>query len=108
VWVRTTGAAPNRKVVVGWVDVPHYSHPGTVSVQLVLRENDGGVVFRYRDTEFGDPTLDRGASATAGIENASGTRGRQLVANVPGLASRTAYRCSNEPRSLTVRTPNGT
>jgi thermitase len=106
VWVRTVGAAPNRKVVVGWIDVPHFGiATGSVSFELVLTEGNGGIVFRYRDTEFGDATVDRAASATAGIENSQGTRGRQLALNTAVLAPRTAYRCSTDPFRLLGATP---
>lgn len=79
------------------VDVPHFSAGGAVTFELVLAENDGGIGIRYRDTDFGNPEVDRGTSATAGIENATGTRGRQLGFNVPGLSSGTAFRCSTDP-----------
>jgi hypothetical protein len=96
VWVRTTGRAPHRTVVIGWIDVPHFGGSDPVSFQLVLSEHDDGVVFRYKDTGFGDPQFDRGASATAGIENPAGTRGKQLAFNSPSLGSRTAIRCATD------------
>ena len=67
------------------------------SFELLLSENDGGISFRYRDVDFGNSEFDRGASATAGIENPTGTSGRQLVFNTPGLASQTAFRCAIDP-----------
>jgi subtilisin family serine protease len=96
VWVRTMGVAPHRKLVVGWVDVPHFGGTDPVSVQLVLIERDGGITFTYKDTGFGDPAFDRGASATAGIENPTGTRGKQVAFNTPSLESRAAYRCATD------------
>ncbi len=105
VWIRTAGTAPHRRLVIGWVDVPHYPTQGNTSFELVLAEDDGGITFRYRDVDFGDPTVDRGASATAGIENATGTRGRQLGFNAAGLSNQTAYRCSTDPTArLSINT----
>jgi subtilisin family serine protease len=107
VWTRTVGAAPHRKVAVGWVDVPHFGiTTGAVSVELVLHEGEDTFGFRYRDATFGDATVDLGASATAGVENATGTTGKQLSFDQPALRSRTAAVCSTNRFRLLPR-PHG-
>ena len=87
IWHRTVGTAPNRRFVVAWVGVPHYlavSHK--VTFEAILEEGTNGVVFQYQDVSSGDPTLDYGADASVGMENAAGAIGRQFLYKNPLLA----------------------
>ena len=78
VWYRTLGSAPNRKFVVAWVGVAHYSSPGAATFEVVLEEGTNAVVFQYQDVVFGDEFADYGVSATIGTENLAGTVGRKF------------------------------
>ncbi|MEW6692433.1 MAG: DUF6701 domain-containing protein [Pseudomonadota bacterium] len=60
----TLGSAPNRRLVVSWNGVPHFSSGGSYSFQAILYEN-GEIKF-----QFGSGNAN-GASATIGIEVAN-------------------------------------
>jgi hypothetical protein len=75
IWLGTLGAAPNRKVVVSWVDLPHaglIGQPTRFTFQVVLHESQQ-VSFQYLEVESGRNTLVLGKSATIGLEDASGS-----------------------------------
>ena len=98
VWYRTVGTAPNRRLVVSWVGVRHYSTAGGISFQAVLEEATGDVVLAYLDTDHGHAGFDHGASASVGVENLDGSRGTQFLHNQPWLApsaGTTALRFTN-------------
>jgi MSHA biogenesis protein MshQ len=61
----TLGSAPNRRFVVHWNKVPHYSNTGEYSLQVVLYEN-GDIRFRYDDTTDADG--DSNGGATIGVQ----------------------------------------
>lgn len=85
--VRTAvgGLAPNRHVVVEWRDVFPQGEPSArVTFEVVLYES-GEVVFNYADLNP-DQALELGASATVGIENASGTLATQCSFNAASLS----------------------
>ena len=98
VYAGITGAAPNRTLHVEWFNVPHFSlsGSGTVTVELSLEE-DGDVRYQYLDTDFGNPTWNNGASATAGVERADGVVGKQVSHATPALTSGRAVRCTYGP-----------
>ena len=80
IWYRTVGSAPNRRFVVAWVGVPHYLAVGhKVTLEAILEEGTNGIVFQYQDMSSGDPTLDYGADASVGMEDAAGAIGRQFL-----------------------------
>ncbi len=95
VYAGLTGAAPNRVLHVEWHNVPHFTFgsSGTVTFELSLKEN-GDVRFQYLDTDFGNPSWNAGASATAGLERADGVLGRQVSFNQPLLTSGRAVSCT--------------
>jgi subtilisin family serine protease len=95
VYAGVTGAAPNRTLHVEWYNVPHFSlsGSGTVTVEMSLEE-DGDVRYQYLDTDFGNPTWNNGASATAGVERADGVAGKQVSHATPALTSGRAVRCT--------------
>jgi hypothetical protein len=85
VWHRTVGSAPNRRFVVSWIDVPHYGGTDGVTFQLVLEEGTNSILYQYSDVYFAEPIYDNGGSATVGLENGTGTAGKQLSYNTPVL-----------------------
>jgi C1A family cysteine protease len=90
--IGTVGTAPNRKLVVSWVGVPHWSAPGSpVTFQVVLCEGSEDIVFQYLDVRPGDANYGGGRSATIGVENARGVVGTKYSyqGSTP-LANRTA------------------
>ncbi|GGW48578.1 LamG domain-containing protein [Alishewanella tabrizica] len=58
---QTKGTGPNRRFVVSWENVPHFSLPGQYSFQVILFEN-GEFVFQYGTGNAS------GFSATIGVE----------------------------------------
>ncbi|MGE0789858.1 MAG: hypothetical protein AB7S26_29565 [Sandaracinaceae bacterium] len=82
---QTLGSSPNRQFVVRW-NVPHISGTGdTLDVTLVLNETSGDIETCYRDVDFGDMSIDRGASATVGISATSANR-LQFSCNTASLS----------------------
>jgi serine protease len=95
VYAGVTGAAPNRTLHIEWHDVPHFtfSTSGTVTFELSMKET-GEVSFQYLDTDFGNPSWNVGASATAGLERVDGLAGKQVSFNQPQLTSGRAVSCT--------------
>ena len=83
VWVRTVGEAPNRRVVVAWVDVPRFKLHGGGTFEVILEEGSNDIVMQYLDLNFESETYDRGGSATVGLENPAGTVGVQFSYDEP-------------------------
>ena len=72
--VGTSGTAPNRKMVVTWLAVPHLSassYPFTF--QAVLCEGSNDICFQYLNVQPAQTNYGGGRSATVGIENEKGT-----------------------------------
>lgn len=107
---RTIGTSPNRQYVVTWSSVPVYGGgTDTASFQVVLDEA-GGFTLQYLDMVVGSTAQNNGASATAGIESATGQLGTQVSHNQTRLASGSAYRCTDRaeaaPTITTTSLPN--
>lgn len=66
VYFQTFRTFPNRLFIVQWHNRPHVSNIGNVTFQAQLDEAADAVTFMYQDMNFGDPTLNNGASATVG------------------------------------------
>jgi subtilisin family serine protease len=97
IWYRVVGTAPTRKFVVAWLDVPHFGTSNGATFELVLEEGTNSITYQYRDTTLGDSILDYGKSATVGIENETGTIGKQFSSGKPtlqGYENTTAIRYS--------------
>lgn len=94
------GTAPNRRLTISWVDVPHYSSVGTASFQAILYEGSNDIVYQYLDTIFDDTYSDNGQSATVGVEDQAGTNATQISYNQATITDNSAYR-------LIAQTPNG-
>lgn len=86
------GVAPNRRLTVAWVDVPHFSAGGAVSFEAILLEGSNEIIVQYRDVVFGSLGYDAGGNATVGVENADGTDGTQYLYYQPLLADATAIK----------------
>ncbi|MEV4224962.1 S8 family serine peptidase [Nonomuraea sp. NPDC049725] len=79
VYTATVGTAPHRSFVIEWRNVRNNrSLTARVSFSVLLGEN-GTISYRYKDID--DSPLERGASATIGIENADGTDALQYSHN---------------------------
>ena len=91
VFTRTTGVAPNRGFVVEWRGAARFGGAGQrVDFEVVLSER-GAVVLRYRGLDPAQPT-ELGASATVGIENATGTVALQYSFNAASLSDTRSIR----------------
>ncbi|WP_370321421.1 carboxypeptidase regulatory-like domain-containing protein [Actinoplanes sp. ATCC 53533] len=67
----TVGTAPNRKFVIEWRNAKFRpSGPDRITFEAVFSETTGEIAFNYGTLTT---TLQQGAAATIGIENASGT-----------------------------------
>jgi hypothetical protein len=72
IYYSTTGAAPNRVFTVEWRDIEHYpSSPSGVKFEAQLEEATGDIYLLYQDMDFGDPSINDGASASVGTQNTS-------------------------------------
>jgi subtilisin family serine protease len=83
------GEAPARQVVVEWHDVRFLGTSARFSFQVVLSEG-GGVEVRYGNLPADD--RGRGASATVGVEDATGTDALQYSTGRPSLTAGTMLR----------------
>ncbi|GBD11130.1 Thermophilic serine proteinase [bacterium HR23] len=94
VWVAVLPPGPGkpwRRLVVQWQDMQHFGGaPSGASFQVAIEEVTGRIFFRYLDTDFGDPALNNGASATAGIQ-LNATMGLPHSHNQPVLTSGSAF-----------------
>ena len=67
----TIGAAPNRKFIVEWRNAKFRpSGPDRITFEVVFTETTGDIAFNYGTLST---SLQQGAAATIGIENASGS-----------------------------------
>ena len=63
------GVAPDRELVIEFNNFPHQDSPtDTGTFQIVFFENSSDVLFNYIDVNFGNVTIDNGASATVGLQ----------------------------------------
>lgn len=85
VWIETVGEAPERRLVVTYLDVARFNDIGGTSFQIVLEEGTNAIELAYLDTVFDDERYDYGASATIGVESPSGTVGTQFSFDEPSL-----------------------
>jgi len=100
VYAGLTGSTGNHVLHLEWYQIPHFDFFGSsqkVTFEVSLYEATGKAVFRYQNTDFGDSDWDFGAHATAGVENTSGTVGRQVAFDQPTLTSGRAVSCTFGP-----------
>jgi subtilisin family serine protease len=95
VWTETLGDAPNRRFVIEWRDVPvQFDMSQLVRFEIVLHET-GEIGLAYHTA--GPSSLQRGSSATVGLEDETGGVGFQYSLNQPVLDSGTALLFSSPP-----------
>ncbi len=68
------------RVIVQWHNRPHYDNIGAATFQAILHQS-GLICFNYLDTDFGNPALNAGASATVGVRGASAAQAVQYAFN---------------------------
>ena len=78
----TLGAEPNQRFVIEWRNVRFYSSQARFDVEAILDQR-GGILLQYG--RLYDDQLVRGASATIGLENETGTIGLAYSYNQPSL-----------------------
>ncbi|WP_018348457.1 carboxypeptidase regulatory-like domain-containing protein [Longispora albida] len=83
VLTKTTGSGPNRQFVVEWRDAEFFGIEDRISFSVVFSEN-GQITFHY---EGQASTRERGANATVGLENSTGTAGFTFSHKQPILTS---------------------
>ncbi|MEO0009941.1 MAG: FlgD immunoglobulin-like domain containing protein [candidate division WOR-3 bacterium] len=90
VYYRTFGTEPNRKFVVIWQDVniKGTDTTNTITFEAILNEN-GTVVFQYRDVETGSLVYNNGRCASIGVENRDGTAGVNYLFSFPPMSTAT-------------------
>lgn len=98
IYTAVRGAAPKRSFVIEWRNVSPLQAPEQVVSFSVILSETGGIVFEYADAEP-DP-LQRGASASIGIEDASGVTGLQYSFDQPVLRSGLAIEFTLPPSGL--------
>lgn len=92
------GTAPNRRLTIAWVDVPHYDSLGRAlddaSFQATLYEESGDIIFNYKDTDFGywGHFYTSGESATVGLEDPAGEEATLYTFDYPIVFNETAIR----------------
>lgn len=67
------GEAPQRKFIIEWRNVKHYNLTtgDGVTFQIIFSEDNSDIIFNYKDVVFGDSTIDKGKSATVGVQSSS-------------------------------------
>lgn len=88
------------RLIISWVDVPHYSSGGPYTFQAILYPG-GDIVFQY--LSMAEPTN----SATIGIQNATKTVGLQVAFNVNYIHDNLAIRISRLPQWVSVAPSSG-
>jgi subtilisin family serine protease len=83
IYTAVLGSAPQRRFVIEWRNATFFGAPGRVTFEVVLHEN-GRVLMGYR--ALSSEAQARGASATIGVEDATGTVGLQYSFNEVALA----------------------
>ncbi len=88
------------RLIIAWVDVPHYGTGGPYTFEAILYP-DGSIVFQY--LSMSDPTN----SATIGIQNATKTDGLQIAFNANYIHDNLAIRIAAIPQWVTVAPSSG-
>lgn len=76
IYYNVIGQAPSRRYVVTWLNVARKNTDFSqrLNFQIILDE-DGKILFQYKDVNCGAQWADKGKSATIGIENIDGSGG---------------------------------
>lgn len=78
------GISPNREFIIEWRHLNKLDAAQALDVEVILREN-GDILMQYANVP--DSPAMRGASATFGLENETGTVGFNLASQSPILQS---------------------
>jgi hypothetical protein len=90
VYTAVQGAQPNRQFIIEWRNVAHVDDPAKrVSFEIILHEN-GRILLQYADIAANN--LERGGSATVGMENADSYIAFQYSSDAPVLSTSLAIR----------------
>jgi len=81
IYYATFGSAPNRVFVVEWSGIPRYPAEGALTFEAALFEGSNNILLQYQT--LAGPNAS-GASATVGIEYATGASGVLYAYNTPG------------------------
>ncbi len=109
VYMGIQGTAPNRKVVVTWMNARHASDSSALyNFQAILQEGvslpgiNNDIVFNYKDVAENSVSVGSGQSATIGIEDQLGTLGKRYSYNGENwLANGRALRFTQDPQTST-------
>ena len=90
VYYEIQGTAPNRKLIVQYNDVAHFSNSTNgVSFQVILNESNASILMQYLDVDFGNAGYNGGASATVGLQDST-TFAQQYSYNTTSLSNNQA------------------
>jgi RHS repeat-associated protein len=107
--VRTAvlGTAPNRRFVVDWNNVTHYSFSDfRISGEVIFNESGTDITFNYKGGL--DTDVERGRFATVGLENADGTSALRYSHNEVVLADNKAITFRHGPGTPPTLAPGTT
>ncbi|USN51819.1 MAG: S8 family serine peptidase [Myxococcales bacterium] len=68
IYFDTIGEAPNREFVIEWRNIRHYNSYDDMTFEIVFFENSSDILFNYLDVNVESSVIDKGASATIGIQ----------------------------------------
>lgn len=89
-YYQTLGTAPNRRFVALWKNVPYWGTTEQNTFEAILYETSNRIELRYGAVvpRSGPPTW--GGATTAGVENATGTAGVYITAEMVGAGGNAA------------------
>ena len=91
VYALLEGTAPNRRLTIEWLAVPHFPNTGNATFEITLYESTNQILVQYQDAVFGSGA-DNGATAVSGLGNRTGITGKQFSCKQPTLFNNTAWR----------------
>jgi hypothetical protein len=80
VYYEIIGSAPDRRLIVQWNAVPHFSYPDPITVQAVLFEGSDNILLQFQD-----PSAIAGSEATVGIQADAATNALEYSCNTAAL-----------------------
>lgn len=101
--IGTIGSAPNRKLVISWVGVPHYNSLSTTfTFQAILCEGTNDMIFQYQNVTPGS-IYGGGRSATIGIEDQTGKSAVKWSYNIASVSNGMALRFTTQPTTAVTK-----
>ena len=89
IYYSVSGSGADRHLTIKWNDVFHYGGGTSGATFQALLYPDGRVRCRYKDLTFGAEEINRGNSATVGLQG-SRAQGLEHLYNAPDIAGGTA------------------